>query len=387
MRREPGYGCIVPGAPFRDNVPRHDLTGGNTFVPDILFDFWGTDVDTAALRRGKERATTTLQSAASLEVATTIAGDTVLADIRVTNLTGHKLPTGYPEGRRMWLNVIGQNAAGDTVFESGSYDFETADLLLDAQAKVYEAKAGMTEATAAQFGLDPGPSFHFVLNDTFYSDNRIPPEGFTNASFATHLAEPVGYSYQDGQFCDITTYTMPSQVATITVLLYYQTASKEYITFLRDENVGNTFDWNAWGDSLYAAWERREKSRPVIMDSITVSVQPTAVEHESGIPQRIKLEQNYPNPFNPKTEIRFQITPARPNGGGNSVGRSGGDYGFVSLRIFDMLGREVTVLVNERLTPGEYVREWDAKDASSGVYLYRLESGGQIQTRKMVLLR
>ncbi len=371
MRPGPGYGCIVPGAPFRNNVPSHDLTGGNTFVPDILFDFWGSDVDTAALRRGKERATATLQSAASLEVETSVLGDTVLADVRVTNLTGHKLPTGYPEGRRMWLNVIGRDAAGVTVFESGHYNFETADLTLDPEAKVYEAKPGLTEATATLFGLEPGPSFHFVLNDTFYFDNRIPPEGFTNAAFETHLAEPVGYSYQDGQYWDSTTYTMPAQVASISVILYYQTASKEYITFLRDENEGNTFDWNAWGDSLYAAWERRGKSRPVIMDSITVLVHPTAIAHGSTLPKEISLQQNYPNPFNGISNFGFRIS----------------HLSFVTLAVFDLTGRKVATLVNERLSPGEYQRVFDSTNLASGVYLYRLQVGGQVLVKKMVLLR
>jgi hypothetical protein len=371
MRREPGYGCIVPGAPYRQNIPRHDLTGGNTFVPDILFDFWGSDVDTAALRRGKDRALATLQSAASLEVMPSVSGDTVLAEVRITNLTGHKLPTGYPEGRRMWLNVVGRDAVGDTVFESGRYDFSTADLIIDGQARVYEAKAGLTEATAMQYGLDAGPSFHFVLNDTFYFDNRIPPEGFSNAAFASHHAEPVGHNYADGQYWDLTNYAMPSSVATISVVLYYQTASKEYITFLRDENVGNSFDWNAWGDSLYAAWERRGKSKPVIMDSVTVPVQPTWAANQETLPTKIALEQNYPNPFNGETGIRFEIT----------------DYGLVRLRVYDLAGRHVMTVVNGLLPAGKHNTRIDASRLASGVYLIRLEAGNHVLVRKMVLLR
>jgi hypothetical protein len=371
MRREPGYGCIVEGAPFRNNIPRHDLTGGNTFVPDILFDFWGADVDTSALRRGKERAVATLQSAASLEVETTITGDSIMADVRVTNLTGHKLPTGYPEGRRMWLHVLGRDVNGDTVFQSGRYDFSTADLIQDEQIKIYEAKAGLTGTTAAQFGLEPGPSFHFVLNDTFYSDNRIPPEGFSNAAFSTHHAEPVGYSYADGQFWDITTYTLPAHVTTITTVLYYQTASRDYITFLRDENAGNSFDWNSWGDSLYAVWERRGKSRPVIMDSLTVHVPTATVNEDPTLPLEASLDQNYPNPFNGETEIGFRIV----------------SQGWVSLKVYDLTGKEVKTLVNSILPSGTHHRRLDAADLASGVYLLRLDAGGQALLRKMVLLR
>ncbi|MEK9138515.1 MAG: multiheme c-type cytochrome, partial [Bacteroidota bacterium] len=104
-----GYGATMIMAPLRNDLPEHDLTGGNTFVPDILPDFWATGIDTARLNRGKQRAIETLQSAASLEASAYRRNDTVRAQVRVTNQAGHKLLTGYPEGRRMWLNIVGRN--------------------------------------------------------------------------------------------------------------------------------------------------------------------------------------------------------------------------------------------------------------------------------------
>ena len=83
------------------------------------------------------------------------------------------------------------------------------------------------------------------------------------------------------------------------------------------------------------------------------------------------LEQNYPNPFNPTTEVRFVI----------------GDVGFVSLKVFDVLGREVSTLVNERKQPGRYQVVWNAGGVASGVYLCRLQVGSQVQTRKLLLTR
>jgi len=94
-------------------------------------------------------------------------------------------------------------------------------------------------------------------------------------------------------------------------------------------------------------------------------------EFESDFPQSFELSQNYPNPFNPRTEIGFQIT----------------DYGLVSLKAYDLLGREVATLVNEELPPGTYTRQWDASGVSSGVYFYRLKAGKYVATRKLVLLR
>ena len=112
---------------------------------------------------------------------------------------------------------------------------------------------------------------------------------------------------------------------------------------------------------------------------------------ENGQIPRFILHQNYPNPFNPKTEIRFHL-PARRvdlrSRRESSTGQAGiAEGGLVSLRIYDMLGQEVAVLVDERLAPGEHSREWDAKNFPGGVYLYRLRAGDLVETKKLVLLR
>jgi len=372
MPPDTGYGCNVPGAMQRPNVPKHDLTGGNAFLPDILPDFWEGSVDTTLLRLGKSRAIATLQRAATLEATAVQAGDSVVLTVQVTNLTGHKLPTGYPEGRRMWLSIAGMNVSGDTVFESGGYDFSSGELMTDPQLKVYEAKPGLTEQTANQYGLIPGPSFHFILNDSIYSDNRIPPEGFTNAAFEEHLASPVGYIYADGQYWDITEYLLPAGVTEVSVILYYQTASKEYITFLRDENIGNDFDWNNWGDSLYSVWDRRGKSMPVLMESVSITVGQTSVGNSGNPPDAILLYQNYPNPFNPVTTIAFSLN--RP--------------GNIVISLFDIAGRAVGEIARGRYGAGRNLVEFDGKNLPSGVYFYTLTVDERVRlNRKLILLR
>jgi predicted alpha/beta superfamily hydrolase len=92
-----------------------------------------------------------------------------------------------------------------------------------------------------------------------------------------------------------------------------------------------------------------------------------------GVPLTYRLEQNYPNPFNPKTTIDFSIAV--------------GTYGRTSLRVYDLLGQEVAVLVNENVTPGSYTVRFDASGLASGIYLYRLTAGQFSQTRKMIVLR
>jgi len=102
----------------------------------------------------------------------------------------------------------------------------------------------------------------------------------------------------------------------------------------------------------------------------------TVVTDNPRTPSSFLLEQNYPNPFNPATTIKLEI----PVGTSRQVGT-------VSLRVYDALGREVATLVNEEMKPGSYEVKWDATGLSSGVYFYRLKTGGFVETKKMILLR
>ena len=97
------------------------------------------------------------------------------------------------------------------------------------------------------------------------------------------------------------------------------------------------------------------------------------------VPQSYKLYQNYPNPFNPTTKIIFEIAPPFTKGG---------QGGLTTLKIYDILGREVATLVNEKLIPGTYEIMWDGHNYSSGVYFYQLIADGKIiGTKKMVLIK
>jgi photosystem II stability/assembly factor-like uncharacterized protein len=88
-------------------------------------------------------------------------------------------------------------------------------------------------------------------------------------------------------------------------------------------------------------------------------------------PTTVFLEQNYPNPFNPTTHVGFRISA----------------FGFVSLKVYDLLGREVATLINGTFPAGEHAVSFDASGLPSGVYYYQLRYGNSIMTRKMVLLQ
>jgi len=97
----------------------------------------------------------------------------------------------------------------------------------------------------------------------------------------------------------------------------------------------------------------------------------------SIIPQEFFLSQNYPNPFNPVTQIKFSI----PAWKGSGTDR------LVKISVYDMLGREAAIIVNEQLTAGIYEVDWDATVLPSGVYFYKLQAGDYSETKKMMLVK
>lgn len=104
--------------------------------------------------------------------------------------------------------------------------------------------------------------------------------------------------------------------------------------------------------------------------NITVSTS-NEEEYEVDIPTALQLDQNYPNPFNPSTTISFNLT--RDSN--------------VSLRIYDLLGREVEVLVDGRMSAGTYTKVFDARNLPSGIYFYQLSSNQESLTKKMTLVK
>ncbi len=91
----------------------------------------------------------------------------------------------------------------------------------------------------------------------------------------------------------------------------------------------------------------------------------------SEVPNAFSLSQNYPNPFNPMTKIKFNVSKASN----------------VNITVFDVLGRHITTLVNEKLNAGEYETEWDAINMPGGIYFYRLETDDFTETKKMILVK
>jgi len=141
----------------------------------------------------------------------------------------------------------------------------------------------------------------------------------------------------------------------------------------RTENVGTGTRSSAYNGSSWAAVATNHRIHAIVTTATGVN----AIEPgTAGVPVAFELGQNYPNPFNPSTRIGYTI----------------GERGLVNLEVFDILGREIATLVNESEAAGSYQIVWNGRNSAnmpvtSGVYFYRLRSGGLSKTNSMVLLK
>ncbi|MGB0715258.1 MAG: hypothetical protein ACPGXK_05230 [Phycisphaerae bacterium] len=254
-------GCFIPGIPIRPDLPSHELAGGNTWVQMAVYDLYGDnpadDLNMDYLLAGIEASKSMLERACSLELEQEVSR----VRVRVVNETGHKLPTGYPEGRRMWVNVRFFDSDMVLVAERGYYNPLTRQLEAG-DTTVYRADHGLDDFMANLVGLSPGKSFHLVLNNKVIFDNRIPPRGYTHEKFESVQAEPVGAHYDDGEYWDDVYFDLPVGAAFAQARIYYQTTSREYAEFLSDANVTDSK-----GATAYDQWDKWGGSEPVLMAS------------------------------------------------------------------------------------------------------------------------
>lgn len=107
------------------------------------------------------------------------------------------------------------------------------------------------------------------------------------------------------------------------------------------------------------------------MAAVVIVQSPVSIDDEKLIADKFELLQNYPNPFNPSTNIGYRIS----------------DRGFVSLKVYNILGDEIATLVNEEKEQGVYNITFDASGLSSGMYLYKLQAGSFVEMKKMIIIK
>jgi len=354
MRDEVGVGSnlynsvVRPGESVehpQSGIPLHDFTGGNAWVSWVLasatpgstnYDFFnarqlykgsahltldltqGEGIDPEALLAGVERAKEQLLLAATIKNLSynPAAG---LLSFQVQNNSGHKLISGFPEGRRMFINIKAY-VDGSLIYEVNPYD--PAAGTLKGLSYPYQGLGlpdpqplGTHEAYADELVYEMHPSssltgesetFHFALADGRYKDNRIPPKGFRIAEAGTRLSVPVWHGTEDTDYFSSAEYaggydevslTIPTGADTVVVNLYYQTTSREYIEFLRDEINGTASTLTGtgaggdppyivktdfffskldeWGDTIWNLWTHNmnvEGAAPLLMSQATFDV-------------------------------------------------------------------------------------------------------------------
>lgn len=341
MPRVPG-GLAKQGIQSRTDVASHRLTGGNYWMTRILAsaDSSGPSPDTynigildgtkhpgaaietsglqgagAALLDGSSEAIEMLQQAASIEVVSDPPGDSIL---RIFNHTGHKLISGFPEGRRMWLNVRFLDELGAIISEINPYsDLVTSsdgngnlayvsggDLVVNRDDLVYEANMSSSLTGETK-------TFHFVLATDRYKDNRIPPKGFRINDAVDRICQPRWHGADAADYFTAEEYAggfdevripKPPSAAGWTATLYYQSTSKAYIEFLRDEIKGDADSLlgvpppsgeptayilqsdpffstlRGWGDAIWDLWLHNDGSAPVAM---TTAISAARIDHLS----------------------------------------------------------------------------------------------------------
>lgn len=250
-----------------------------------------------------------MRGAASLDVSAKLQGKKIIVDVKVTNNAGHKLPTGYPEGRQMWIEIEARDINGEVFFKDGYLD-DSGKLVRTSMTKVYEAipiaegyeenlYKGYSILDANKDGIvsHREKEFHFVLNNKIDKDNRIPPKGFNKAAYTADGAfivprDPQDCDYADGQNWDVTTYEMEPPLVqfgqvTITAKLKYQTFNQEFIEYLdsQDKEKMIKFGGNArnapsgpyeneerWGRIMKKLWAEADYGKPVEMASKSITV-------------------------------------------------------------------------------------------------------------------
>ncbi|MFK7960020.1 MAG: hypothetical protein AB8G96_05785 [Phycisphaerales bacterium] len=262
-----GFGCSIPGFPERPDVPQHSFLGANTWVlraVDSLFPESETGLNPELVDTGIARNLDMLSRASDLTVSQ--SGATL--STRLINRSGHKLPTGFPDGRRIWFNVKFLRPNGTIVAERGAYDFDTGTLIEGGDdTTVIEAAFGIGEELALELGRPAGKTFHFALANEVIKDNRIPPAGWSAVLAEQQQMGPVGATFGNGQHWMDLDWEIPFEADRVVVTTYYQTTTREFIEFLRDANVTDDR-----GTLAYDLWTNFGGAEPAVLDMVEMQL-------------------------------------------------------------------------------------------------------------------
>ena len=279
-------GARVRGGDEYEDLAVHSFVGGNDFAVRavrLLNPNLPIAAEVAQVVRWVDE---TLRAAAELELLDAPSrlelrgGEPMELAVRLTNKTGHKLPTGYPEGRRVYLEVSLQLEGREREVLSGAWDAQTGDLIPDPQLRTYETAHGRVEDGVST------RTHSLILMNQILLDTRIPPEGFR-----PHAADmvPIGrdygasapYRHFDEHAYSFTAPDVPRTVTgTVTVRARYQVIDGEVVRYLVDATRGTQESTD-----LQRAWEMLGRAPPKEMAAVRlpVTVAPRPPTPDAGV--------------------------------------------------------------------------------------------------------
>lgn len=273
-----------PQAPLRKEPRNHAFVGANLFgilaVMDQNPDRAAAFPDAFAL--AIEQTQTLLSKAVKIEFVSAPSlvkpGDARNVTIRVENLSGHKFPTGYAEGRRAWIALVLVDSNGAETFLRGGYDEATGEIVDAASTHVYRAQHGHWNGSAAE------PSEDLALHDMILSDTRIPPKGFVGAVGTFPTAEidygspNAGYRHDDEVSFDLPIPANASGQIVVSARVYYQSVTRGYVEHLALANVTDSS-----GQELLALYQKNPAAKPSLAARIDLTIPVESAEASSSV--------------------------------------------------------------------------------------------------------
>ncbi|MCU7496867.1 MAG: T9SS type A sorting domain-containing protein [Ignavibacteria bacterium] len=224
----------------------------------------------------------------------------------------------------------------------------------------------------------PSEYYSYELTDTVFAGWKVegivvnPVNRLLYVSAGSYQDKPIGAPYspsQQDKFVTIGTYYgVNPRTFEVVDSLAWKYAEPNTMDANSERNRGIAFSND--GKTAYLI-QFNASSVPVLQRYVTNDLVSSVNKEKNAVVENYSLSQNYPNPFNPTTQIKFSVA----------------KDGFVSLKVYDILGKEAATLVNSQMTKGTYSATLDGKNLTSGIYIYQLNANGVVLSKKMTLMK
>lgn len=361
---------------------RHDFAGGNVYMCAMLKTYaveLGLTSGAAELDSTIKKSKAMLQEkTVALNLVSRQQNDTVYTEVTLTNLTGHKLPTGIPF-RRMWIHLTAEKETGAIVFESGKWDSHGEIIGIDS---IYEPHHDIiTDGNRVQIyepvlmNTENELTYTLLRAAGFFKDNRLPPIGFKSSHISYDSVAVYGVNDpnfnrnstgQEGSGSDRITYIFTNNYTgtlKIKAEVCYQTVKPEFIEHLTSLTDPDINAFKGMYDNMGNA--------PTILTSFETMLTVTGIKEDGQLSAKSYGLSAYPNPFNPDSMIRFEIP-----------GKS-----YISLELFDIRGKKLADVAGGYYEGGSHEVLLKGENLAAGVYIVTMRVDKSKLSQKMVMIK